>query len=166
MAQTFIDPLMEAAGLAETFRQGAAERDTDGTTPKAERDLMRASGLLNMSVPTEYGGAGADWPTLLRAVREISTADGSLGHLFGYHHLGVITVHVIGTPEQRDRWYAETVRRGLFWGNSLNPLDTRTTLLAVGDGTFRLDGEKSFCTGAADSDVLVVSAIEPGESRL
>ena len=166
MAQTFIDPLMEAAGLAETFRQGAAERDTDGTTPKAERDLMRASGLLNMSVPTEYGGAGADWPTLLRAVREIATADGSLGHLFGYHHLGVVTPHLVGTPEQRDRWYAATPRRGLFWGNSLNPLDTRTTLVRTGDRTFRLDGEKSFCTGAADSDVVVVSATEVGEPCL
>jgi alkylation response protein AidB-like acyl-CoA dehydrogenase len=166
MAQTIADPLIEAAALAETFRQAAAQRDADGSTPKAERDLMRASGLLNLSVPAEHGGMGADWPTVLRAVREISTADGSLGHLFGYHHLGVVTAHLVGTPEQRDRWYAETARRGLFWGNSLNPLDTRTTLLPVGDSSFRLDGEKSFCTGAADSDVVVVSAIEPGESRL
>src|ERR1043166_7885707 len=127
MAQTFADPLREAAGLAETSRPAAAERDADGSTPRAERALIRASGLLNLSIPAEHGGPGLDWPTLLRAVREISTADGSLGHLFGYHHLGVITAHLIGTPEQRDRWYAETVRRGLFWGNSLNPLDTRTT---------------------------------------
>lgn len=166
MVQTPIDALAEAARLAQTFRAGAAERDASGLTPKAERDLMRESGLLGASIPTDSGGMGADWPTLLRVVREIATADGSLAHLFGYHHLDVVTPHLIGTPEQRDHWYAETVQRGLFWGNALNPLDTRTRLERVGTGTFRLDGEKSFCTGAADSDVLVVSATEPGESRL
>src|SRR5262249_2494911 len=94
------------------------------------------------------------------------TADGSVAHLFGYHHLDLITAHLIGTPEQRDYWYTETARRGLFWGNTLNPLDPRTRLEPTGDSTYQLDGEKSFCTGAADSDVLVVSATEPGVSQL
>ena len=166
MAQTFIDPLIEAARLADAFRQDAAERDAVGSTPKAERDLIRASGLLSLSIPVALGGLGGDWPTLLRAVREIANADGSLAHLFGYHHLGLVTPHLLGTPEQRDHWYAETQRRGLFWGNSLNPLDPRTTLVRTDDETFHLNGEKSFCTGATDSDALVVSATEPGESRL
>jgi alkylation response protein AidB-like acyl-CoA dehydrogenase len=167
MAQTSsIQPLTEVARLVEAFRAGAAERDAAGQTPRAERDLLRGSGLLALRIPSELGGLGADWPTVLSAVREIATADGSLAHLFGYHHLDIITPHLIGTPEQRDRWYTETLRRGLFWGNSLNPLDTRTTLVRTGDSTFCLNGEKSFCTGAADSDVLVVSATEPGEARL
>jgi alkylation response protein AidB-like acyl-CoA dehydrogenase len=166
MAQTFVDPLTEARKLADAFRDGAAERDAEGRSPKAQRDLMRASGLLALSIPTQQGGLGGDWPTLLRATREIATADGSLAHLFGYHHLDLVTPHLIGTPEQRDYWYAETLRRGLFWGNSLNPLDVRTTLRRTGADTFQLDGEKSFCTGAADSDVVVVSATEPQEARL
>lgn len=166
MPQTSLDPVAEAARLAQAFRQGAAERDTDGSTPIAERELIRKSGLLALSIPRELGGHGGSWPALLRVVREIATADGSLAHLFGYHHLGVITAHLMGTPEQRDRWYSETLRQDLFWGNSLNPLDPRTRLVRTGDSTFRLDGEKSFCTGAADSDVLVVSATEPGEARL
>jgi alkylation response protein AidB-like acyl-CoA dehydrogenase len=166
MAQTSIDPRVAAARLAEAFRNGAAERDADGSTPKAERSLMRQSGLLSLSIPQRLGGLGADWPTLLGVIREIATADASLAHLFGYHHLDVLSPHLIGTPEQRDRWYAETLRQNLFWGNSLNPLDTRTTLVRAKNGEYRLNGEKSFCTGAADSDVLVVSAIEPAESRL
>jgi alkylation response protein AidB-like acyl-CoA dehydrogenase len=164
--QTSVDPLTEARKLASVFRQGAAERDAEGRSPKAQRDLIRASGLLLLSIPTASGGLGGDWPTLLRATREIATVDGSLAHLFGYHHLGVITPHLIGTSAQRDHWYVETVRRGLFWGNSLNPLDTRTRLLRTGDQTFQLDGEKSFCTGATDSDVLVVSGTEVEEARL
>src|SRR5690242_10797288 len=141
MAQTSIDPISAAAALAEAFRRGAAERDADGSTPRAERDLIRQSGLLALSIPRALGGLGGDWPAILRVVREIATADGSLAHLFGYHHLDVVTPHLIGTPEQRDRWYAETVRQGLFWGNSLNPLDPRTSLVPADDGTYRLNGE-------------------------
>src|SRR5262252_4679877 len=84
----------------------------------------------------------------------------------GLLQLCVITPHLIGTPAQRDHWYAETARRGLFWGNSLNPLDLRTNLARNNGDTIHLNGEKSFCTGAADSDVLLVSANWPGESRL
>ncbi|MBV9322732.1 MAG: acyl-CoA dehydrogenase family protein [Chloroflexi bacterium] len=168
MSLTAGDALGQARRLAAAFRQDAADRDLAAGTPKKERDLIRASGLLNLSVPTRLGGLGASWPTLLRAVREIATADASLAHLFGYHHLGLVTPHLIGTPAQRDYWYAETARRGLFWGNSLNPLDPRTTLVRVDDDTIRLNGEKSFCTGAADSDVLLVSAAWTGvdDSRL
>ncbi len=166
MTRIALAPLAEAQRLAATFRQDAAERDLAAGTPKHERDLIRASGLLSLSVPTHLGGLGGTWPTLLGAVREIASADASLAHLFGYHHLGVITPHLIGTPEQRDYWYAETARRGLFWGNCLNPLDPRTSLARGEDDAILLRGEKSFCTGAADSDVMLVSATWPGESRL
>ena len=163
---TVQDPLAEAQRLAAEFRADAPERDQAAGTPKKQRDHLRASGLLQLSVPTRLGGLGASWPTILRIVREFATADGSLAHLFGYHHLCLITPHLIGTPAQRDHWYAETARRGLFWGNSLNPLDLRTSLARNNGDTIHLNGEKSFCTGAADSDVLLVSANWPGESRL
>lgn len=48
MTQTAIDPLLTAAGLANEFAHDAAERDLAGGTPKRERDLIRASGLLQL----------------------------------------------------------------------------------------------------------------------
>jgi alkylation response protein AidB-like acyl-CoA dehydrogenase len=166
MVQTEFDALIEARRLADEFRRDAAERDLAGGTAKVQRDLLRSSGLLNLRIPTELGGFGGDWPTLLRAIREVATADGSLAHLFGYHHLGQVTPHLRGTPEQRDYWYSETAQKGLFWGNALNPLDPRTTLERIDAATYRLNGQKSFCSGATDSDVLVVSATLPGDSAI
>jgi alkylation response protein AidB-like acyl-CoA dehydrogenase len=166
MVQIASDPLAQAQALARAFRTSAAERDLAAGTPTAEREQIRASGLLKLMIPSDHGGLGANWPDFLNIVREIATADASLAHLFGYHHLGMVTPHLIGTPEQRDRWYAVTARGNLFWGNSLNPLDPRTTLTRVDERTFRLHGEKSFCTGAQGSDLLLVSAIEPGQPRL
>jgi alkylation response protein AidB-like acyl-CoA dehydrogenase len=158
--------LAEARRLAAEFRATAAARDLAGGSPTAERNRLRASGLLKLSIPSQHGGHGAAWPEILHVVRELATADASLAHIFAYHHLGVITPHLIGTPAQRDHWYARTVNQQLFWGNSLNPLDPRTTLTRGDEGTLRLNGEKSFCTGSKDSDVLLVSATEMGEPQL
>jgi alkylation response protein AidB-like acyl-CoA dehydrogenase len=166
MATLKFDPLAESAKLVEAFRTDAAERDMAAGTPRLQRDLIRASGLLKLLIPAELGGIGANLQTFLAIVRDIATVDGSLAHLFAYHHLDLITPHLIGTPSQRDRWYHQTARNNWFWGNSLNPLDPRTTLVAVDDGPFRLNGEKSFCTGGQDSDLLVVSATLPGERQL
>jgi alkylation response protein AidB-like acyl-CoA dehydrogenase len=152
--------------LAAELRPTAAERDLAAGTPKAERDRIRASGLLKLMIPVEFGGFGATWPKLLRSVREVASVDASVAHLYAYHHLGLVTPHLIGTRAQRERWYTLTARDNLFWGNSLNPLDARTMLTRSADGSLRLSGEKSFCTGAQDSDLLLVSANEPGQSQL
>jgi alkylation response protein AidB-like acyl-CoA dehydrogenase len=165
-ATQVLDPVAVARALAAEFRHDAAERDLAAGTPKAQRDAIRASGLLGLRIPLELGGVGAPWPDVLRTVREIATADASLAHLYAYHHLDIITPHLLGTPAQRQRWYTATARDNFFWGNCLNPLDPRTTLTRVDPTTLRLNGTKSFCTGASDSDLLLVSATIPDVTQL
>ena len=63
-AQTF-DPLAQAQGLAAAFENRSRTGQARGTA-KIERDLIRASGLLSLSIPKAYGGQGADWETILR----------------------------------------------------------------------------------------------------
>jgi alkylation response protein AidB-like acyl-CoA dehydrogenase len=150
--------------LASAFARTAAERDRLGDTPKAERDQLRASGLLKLIIPSQYGGMGAKWPEALWAVREIAKADSSLAHVFGYHHLQLATPHFYGTPAQRAHYYRETAAKNWFWGNAINPKDTRLIVSRDGDG-YVLNGTKYFCSGAKDSDVLVVSAVSDGGRR-
>src|SRR5580700_11347878 len=57
------DSLRVAEALARDFAATAVERDRRGGTPKQERDALRSSGLLALSVPTELGGHGATWAT-------------------------------------------------------------------------------------------------------
>lgn len=151
------DIVSAAQRLAERFATSAAERDREGGTAKQERDQIRASGLLRASIPRDYGGAGGSWADVMRAVRVIASADSSLGHLFGFHHLLVATVRLFGTRPQWEASYRETARDDLFWGNALNPLDPGTKLVRGADGGV-VNGKKSFCSGALDSDRLIVSA--------
>jgi alkylation response protein AidB-like acyl-CoA dehydrogenase len=159
------DPIAAAEVLASDFAATAIQRDRTGGTPKRERDLLRASGLLTLTIPAELGGGGASWATALRTVRAIARADGSLAHVFGFQHLLLATVRLFGTRAQFGSLARATVEGRWFWGNALNPLDTRVVLQPE-DGEFRLHGEKSYCSGARDADQLVVSAIDARTRKL
>ncbi len=154
-----------AEPLVKSLADTAVDRDREGGTAKRERDLIRASGLLASSTPREYGGQGASWLDVMQQVRLIASADSSLGHLFGFHHLLVATVRLFGSRQQWEQAYRETAAEPLFWGNALNPLDPGTRLARTARGCV-LNGKKSFCSGALDSDRLIVSATEAPSTKL
>ncbi|MBN8440699.1 MAG: acyl-CoA dehydrogenase family protein [Thauera sp.] len=156
--QLDVSPAAIAARLAERFAETAAARDLAGGTPKAERDLLRGSGLLKLSIPSEHGGLGASWTDTLAIVRQLARADSSVAHVFAFHHLQLASVRLFGTPAQWEPWLTETARRNWFWGNALNPLDRRTIASRVQGGR-EFSGRKSFCSGALDSDMLLASAV-------
>jgi alkylation response protein AidB-like acyl-CoA dehydrogenase len=159
------DPFASADRVARVLAQTAVLRDRAGGTALRERALIRASGLLGLSIPRAFGGAGASWATTLAVVRRLARADGSLAHVFGFHHLLVATVRLFGDEPQWRGAYSETARSGWFWGNALNPLDERTTIRPSAAGGYVVDGTKTFCSGASDSERLIVSALD-AERRL
>lgn len=149
------------ADLKATLAETAVARDRAGGTAKTERDAIRRSGLLTLAVPPAYGGHGENWPAIFGAVRELAQVDSSLAHLFAFQHLMVASVLLFANPTQRAALLTATARGPLFWGNALNPLDRRTKLTPRGDEGWILSGAKSFCSGASDSDLLLVSADGP-----
>ncbi len=151
------DPLDTAQQLADTFALTAAERDRQGGNPKYERDLIRHSGLLGLSIPQQYGGQGASWNTIFKTIQQIAQADSSLAHVYGFHHLLIATVQLFAQPEQYAPWLEQTAKDSLFWGNTLNPLDKRTTAQQISEHEFIFHGDKSFCSGSIDSDILLCS---------
>ncbi|KAF1006787.1 MAG: Dibenzothiophene desulfurization enzyme C [Pseudomonas fluorescens] len=152
-------PLHTAKALAAEFALTAVERDERGGTPKAERDALRQSGLLALSIPAQYGGLGARWTETLEVVREFARVDSSIAHVFGFHHLMLATVRLFSRPDQWQPWFEQTARKNWFWGNALNPLDTRTVVKDFG-GWREFSGKKSFCSGASDSEMLIASAVD------
>jgi alkylation response protein AidB-like acyl-CoA dehydrogenase len=162
---TPLDATRTAISLAQEFSRTAVERDLRGGTPKLQRDAIRASGLLALTIPKQFGGLGCDWAELLDIVREFAKVDSSIAHVFGFHHLMLATVRLFARSGQWQRWYEETARKDWFWGNALNPLDTRTVLRRF-DGWVEFSGRKSFCSGATDSEMLVASAVDEASRSL
>lgn len=158
--------LTVAKELAKQFAQTAAERDKAGGNPKFERDLIRKSGLLSLSIPQQYGGQGADWKTIFQTVQTIAQVDSSLAHVYAFHHLLIATVQLFAQPEQYQQWFEQTAQQHLFWGNTLNPLDKRTTVQQVSENEFIFHGDKSFCSGSIDSDILLCSGFNDADQLL
>lgn len=124
-----------------------------------EREWIRASGLLALAVPREYGGDGATWQTVFDTVRTIARVDLALARLLGFHHLQVATIRLHAHPRQRSRLLADGVAQDRFWGDALDPLDRRLVATPVAGG-YLLNGEKRYA-GAGGADWLTVSAWDP-----
>jgi|ERR1700722_790455 alkylation response protein AidB-like acyl-CoA dehydrogenase len=151
--------------LSKVFAQTAVERDRKGGTAKTERDLLRKSGLLNVIIPPELGGWGMDWLDTMKLVRLFARVDSSIAHLFGFQHLMLASVWLYGSREQTEQLFSETARNRWFWGNALNPLDRRTSATPDASLGFLISGRKSFCSGATDSDMLIVSALQSSDHK-
>jgi alkylation response protein AidB-like acyl-CoA dehydrogenase len=144
--------------LASELAVDAAQRDQAGGTAWEQRHLLRESQLLSLSVPVEYGGPGEPWPLIYRIIRRLAAADGSLAHLFGFQHLQIASVVLYGNEQQKRRLLDRTLTDSAFWGNATNGLDQRLLIHRGETGLF-LDGQKSFCSGATDSDMLNLTAV-------
>lgn len=160
------DSASVADQLAQTLAQTAVARDQAGGHARAERELIRASGLLHLTTPAEYGGLGRSWAEFYATLRRIAQADSSLAHLYAFHHLQVATVLLYGRTTQHAHFLRRTVEHNLFWGNALNPNDKRALAVEDGDG-FRVYGSKSYASGSVGSDRLTFSAWHaPSQSLL
>ena len=108
------DPVAVASALATQLARAA------------ERELIRESGLLTLSIPVRFGGQGAAWPTVYQVIRILAVADRALAHLFGLHHLQLAGIRQSGSAAQQERLLTATVARRLFWGDACDPPEQRT----------------------------------------
>jgi alkylation response protein AidB-like acyl-CoA dehydrogenase len=146
----------QADSLAGQLAATAVARDQAGGHAAAERELIRASGLLALTIPREHGGEGGSWPLFYRVVRRLAQADSALAHVFAFHHLQLATVMLYGTPAQQEQLFRETVAQRLFWGNAINSQNKFTVALSV-PGGFELHGSKGYSSGSVGSDRITVS---------
>ena len=151
----------DLTGLLDALRATAAERDRDGGHAAQEKQWIADAGLLTLAVPREFGGAGAPWPAIYATIRAIARVDSALAHLLGFQCLQVVSVDVWGNPAQRARYLRGTVEARWWWGNAVNPLDTRLVATATTDGGYRLNGQKGFCSGTRGSQMMTASAHDP-----
>ncbi|HDR9806439.1 TPA: acyl-CoA dehydrogenase family protein [Burkholderia cenocepacia] len=161
-------PAVDRVALAraiDALRVSAAERDRAGGHAAQEKQWLADAGLLTLAVPRAFGGQEAAWPEIYDAIRQVARVDSALAHLVGFQCLQVVSVDVWGNAAQRERYLRGTVDGRWWWGNAVNPLDTRLVATATPDGGYRLDGVKGFCSGTRGSQRMTVSAHDPAIGR-
>jgi alkylation response protein AidB-like acyl-CoA dehydrogenase len=136
-------------------------------TDEFPRDLyhrLADLGLLGLTLPAEYGGAGADTLTWTLCQEELAQASASVAHA---QLLAVILGELIGehgTEAQRRRWLPAMARGEAICviaqtepGGGSDVAGLQTTARPTADG-WVLNGTKRFITAAMVCDVAVVVA--------
>ncbi|HEY2022207.1 acyl-CoA dehydrogenase family protein [Paraburkholderia sp.] len=158
-------PATDFTALLAALRASAAQRDREGGHAAREKQWIADAGLLTLAVPREFGGIGARWTDIYDTIRQLARVDSALAHLLGFTCLQVVSVDLWGNLQQRERYLRGTVEHRWWWGNAVNPLDTRLMAVATGDGGYVLDGRKGFCSGTRGSQMMTVSAHDPATGK-
>ncbi|MDP9898712.1 acyl-CoA dehydrogenase family protein [Variovorax ginsengisoli] len=158
--------LARAVVLRELFARDAIARDQAGGRPIAQIRLLKNHRLLSLLLPREIGGDGEAWSTALRITRTLSQVDGSLGHLYGYHHSSLLSPRLRNEPEKTFDLWRRSIADNWFWGNTSNSFSKSLFGVREGDG-FVLDGFRPFTSGSHVADRLAIAWEDPqnGERR-
>lgn len=166
-----------ASMVSAFLRQEVAPRVADfEAAGMVDRDVYRAAGqlgLVGLQIPEEYGGGGQDGFLFNCVVTEqVAYERVTMGSL--RVHTDVVTPYVLSlaTPEQRRRWLPGMASGDLMTSIAMTEPGTgsdlagmRSTLRRDGDDWI-LNGAKTFITGGAQSDlVLVVARSSTSEDR-
>lgn len=160
-----------ALEVAAKLAAGAAERDRTRRLPHAEMDLLSDTGLLAITVPKEFGGAGVAPGTLAEVIAILSAADGSIGQIPQNHYFMLEGLRLQGSPAQKAFFY-DRILRGERIGNALAELGTKTsqdhnTRLISDGAAFRLKGRKFYSTGVLFAHwIAVVAPNDAGKSTV
>lgn len=165
------EALAVARNLAQTIAADGVLRDRERRLPWSELDLLSKAGLLAITVPKAFGGAGVSAGTLAEVIAILSQADGSIGQIPQNHFFILEALRLQGTPEQQ-RFFYGRILAGERIGNALSELGTKTaqdhnTRLARTAQGLVLNGRKFYCTGALFADwVAVVANDDEGFSTI
>jgi butyryl-CoA dehydrogenase len=153
------------AFAAERLAPHAAQWDRDCTFPHAQLDEMAKMGLLGVTVPEEWGGAGMDYVSLAVALEEIAAGDGATSTIASVQALVCNIVNSYGNDAQKERYLKPLARGeslGCFCltephvGSDAAAISTRAE--RQGDH-YILNGVKQFITSGKNADVAVVFAV-------
>jgi alkylation response protein AidB-like acyl-CoA dehydrogenase len=152
----------------------AAELDREQRFPYGLVSELAELGLMGMTIPEEYGGAGADTVSYAIVVEELTRVDSSVAITVAAHHsLGTLPIYYFGSEEQRRRWLPDLAsgkRLAAFGltepGAGSDAGATRTTA-ELRDGEWIVNGSKIFITNAGtDITACVTITARTGEGEI
>jgi short-chain 2-methylacyl-CoA dehydrogenase len=133
----------------------AAELDREHRFPYELVAELAELGLMGMTIPEEYGGAGTDTVSYAIAVEELTRIDSSVAITVAAHHsLGTLPIFYFGTEEQRREWLPQLASGeklaafGLTEPGAGSDAGATRTRAELRDGQWNVNGSKIFITNA------------------
>ncbi|HVR38785.1 MAG TPA: acyl-CoA dehydrogenase family protein [Thermoanaerobaculia bacterium] len=123
-------------------------------------------GLLGVTFPEEYGGAGLSYIDYVNVIEQLGIVDSGFGLSVAAHNsLGTGHIYLAGNDEQKKKWLPKLTSGEWIgaWGltepgSGSDAAGLRTTAVRDGD-EWIVNGTKNFITNATYADISVVLAV-------
>jgi short-chain 2-methylacyl-CoA dehydrogenase len=133
----------------------AEELDREHRFPYELVAELAALGLMGMTIPEEYSGAGTDTLSYAIAVEELTRVDSSVAITVAAHHsLGTLPIYLFGSEEQKREWLPplasgeKLAAFGLTEPDAGSDAGATRTRAELRDGEWVINGSKMFITNA------------------
>src|SRR5258706_1287747 len=123
-------------------------------------------GMLGVTIPEEYGGAGLSYVDYVHVIEELAVVDSGFAFSVAAHHsLGTRHIYLAGNDDQKKKWLPKLTSGEWIgaWGltepgSGSDASGMRTTAVKDGD-EWVLNGTKNFITNATYADISVVLTV-------
>ena len=139
--------------------------DEQGYVDRAVWHKAGANGFLGMTLPEQYGGAGADKLYSVLQIEALATA-GFSGIGFGLHN-EIVAPYLLnyGTDEQKQRLLPRLASGEMVGAIAMSEpaagsdlQGVKTSALLQADGNFLINGSKTFITNGWHADLVILVA--------
>ncbi|KAF7773786.1 isovaleryl-CoA dehydrogenase [Pseudoalteromonas citrea] len=143
----------------------AEKTDLDNSFPNQLWPQFGEMGLLGITVPEEFGGAGMGYLEHVIAMEEISRASASIGLSYGAHsNLCVNQINRNGNDAQKQKYLPKLISGEHIGALAMSEPNAGSDVVSMklkaqkqGD-KYILNGNKMWITNGPDADVLVIYA--------
>ncbi len=148
------------------IRPHVMEWDEAQHFPRDIVSKLAQMGLMGVTIPTEYGGAGLGYVDYAVVIEELARVDGSVAIIVAAHtSLCANHIFLAGSEEQKRKYLVPLARGQKLGCWSLTEPEagsdaggTRTTARLQGD-TWVLNGSKTFTSNGSYADICVAMAV-------
>ena len=152
----------------------AEELDRESRFPYDLVGELAELGLMGMTIPEAYGGAGADTVSYAIAIEELTRVDSSVAITVAAHHsLGTLPIFYFGSEEQKQRWLPELAAGrklaafGLTEPGAGSDAGATRTHADLREGEWVVNGSKIFITNAGtDLTACVTITARTGDDEI
>lgn len=150
----------------ERIRPNAAAYEAAGAYPQALFEEVAGLGLMGMTAPEAFGGAGADYVSYALALIEVAAGDGALSTILSIQNSLIVSALLrLGTEEQKARFLGDLIAGRSLGAFALTEADAGSDAAAIRtratrvDGGWQLDGAKQFITSGRIAGLAIVFAV-------
>lgn len=127
----------------------APDTDVEGMFPEEAFRRLAEAGLLSITLP----GQPLDFNqphtvSLLVLLKRMGSANLAVGRVYEGHINALYLIHQYATPVQRETWYADVTRHHRLFSVWNTQAGDGVNMHETSAGMYRLDGAKTFCSGA------------------